>query len=72
METENGINNDILKTMTAIQEKFSELLKYVTEMSVTIPDANDPVINSKNLKDYRDSLNILLKKYAANHSGKKN
>jgi hypothetical protein len=31
-------------------------------MPVTIPDNNDPGINSKNLKDFKVSLNSLLKK----------
>ena len=68
MKTEKELNNDILKITLTIQEKFPELSKYIAEMPVTIPDIDNPEINIKNLKDYYDSLDNLLKKYATSHS----
>lgn len=68
MKTESELNNDILKITLTIQERFPELSKYIAEMPVTIPNINNPEINIKNLKNYYDSLDNLLEKYAANHS----
>ena len=68
MKTEKELNNDILKITLTIQEKFPELSKYIAEMPVTISDIDNPEINIKNLKDYYDSLDNLLKKYATSHS----
>ncbi len=39
-------------------------------MPVTIPNIYTPEIISKSLKEYNDSLDILLKKYSTNHSRK--
>ena len=67
MKTEEELNAAILKITLTIQEKFPELSKYIEEMPVTIPNVAEPEINNKTLKDYYDSLNALLKKYAPNH-----
>ena len=69
MKTENEINKNIVETKMDIDEKFPELSKYIDEMSVTIPNTNEPEINETNLEDYQSSLCVLLNKYAANHSG---
>ena len=50
-----------------IGDKYPELSKYISEMTVTIPDVETPDINIKNLNDYHDSLVAILKKYAPNH-----
>ncbi len=71
MKTENEFNNNILKASTEIQEKVSGVIKIFNRMPVTIPNISTPEINSKNLKEYNDSLDILLKKYSTNHSRKK-
>ena len=67
MKTENEINKGILETTMVIDEKFPELLKYIDEMPITIPNINEPEINETNLRDYQSSLDILLNKYATNH-----
>jgi hypothetical protein len=67
MKTEQAINADILKITMTIQEKFPELSKYIMEMPVTNPDEISPKINLKNLTEYYNSLEALLKKYAPNH-----
>ena len=68
METEKELNADILKITMLIQDKFPELSKYIAEMPVTIPNVATPEITIKILKDYYDSLSILLKDYDRNHS----
>ena len=64
METVKKLNESILKTTMMINEKYPELAKYITEMPVTNPDEDDPEITTKNLKEYLDSLDNLLKKYS--------
>ncbi len=66
------LNNDILKITMRISEKFPELSKYISEMPVSIPDTDDPEITIKNLSEYKESLELLLKKYEKNHNSDKN
>lgn len=68
MKNEKEINADILNITMVIQEKFPELSKYIDEMPVTIPNVALPEITIKILKDYYDSLTILLRDYDENHS----
>jgi hypothetical protein len=67
MKTEKELNNDILKITMTIEEKFPELSKYIEEMPVAIADKSNSEITAKNLKDYYDSLEALLKNYTINH-----
>lgn len=68
METEKELSDAILKITLKIRNEYPELLKYLVEMPVTIPNTNSPEINIKILKDYYESLNSLLKEYTPNHS----
>jgi hypothetical protein len=67
MKTEEELNADILKITMTMRDKYPELSKYISEMPITIPDESNPHINTKNLQNYYDSLNEILKKYAPNH-----
>ena len=67
MKTETELNEDILKLTTTITEKYPELAKNMEEMPVTVPDNTNAEITNKNLRDYYDSLNSLLKKYIIEH-----
>ena len=67
MKTEEQWNKAILDMTLKISAEFPELSKYISEMPVTIPDVEDPQINIKNLKEYYNSLETLLKKYTNNH-----
>jgi len=64
METKNEINKDIINATLGIQTDFPELSKYINEMPVTIPNLANPEITTNNLKDYNDSLNVLVTKYS--------
>jgi hypothetical protein len=66
MTTEKELNAAILEKTLMIQEKFPELSKYIEEMPITIP-VSDPEINLKQLRDYYNSLENLIGKYAENH-----
>ena len=63
METEKELNAKILAKTMEIQEKHPELSKFLNEMPVSIPNENNPETNIKILKDYYDSLNLILKGY---------
>ncbi|WP_395059434.1 hypothetical protein [Flavobacterium sp.] len=67
MKTEAELNENILKITMTIRNEFPELMKYLNEMQVTIPDVATPEINIKILQDYYESLQDLLRKYAPNH-----
>jgi len=68
MKSESELNADIFKITLAIQARFPELSKYLDEMPVTIPNMAHPHINPDILKDYYDSLEILMSDYALNHN----
>ncbi len=68
MKTEAELNENILKITMTIRNEFPELMKYLNEMPVTIPNEESPKINNKILQDYFNSLLELLRKYAPNHS----
>lgn len=61
------LNNDIINMTMKIHDEFPELSKYMAEMPVTIPNEENPEINTKNLQDYYNSLESLLKKYTRTH-----
>ncbi len=67
MKTETQINENILKITMTIRYEFPELLKFLNEMTITIPDVKNPEISIKILEDYFNSLRELLIKYAPNH-----
>jgi hypothetical protein len=67
MNTPLDIKNDMLINAASLLEKFPLLAKYVNEMPVPIPETGNPEIAIKNLKEYNNSLGILLKKYAGNN-----
>lgn len=63
MKTEKELNQAILEITLKIQNQYPELNKYLSELPATIPDANNPEINTKVLHDYYESLENILKKY---------
>ncbi|HSL88592.1 MAG TPA: hypothetical protein VK870_04785 [Ignavibacteriaceae bacterium] len=67
MESAKELNVKILDITMIIQEKYPELLKYLGEMPVTIPDKKSPEIDCKNLREYYDSLSSILENYAREH-----
>ena len=67
MKTEKELNQAILEITIKIRNKYPELLKYLSEMPVTIPDVDQPEMTIKVLSDYLESLENLLKKYSPSH-----
>lgn len=48
-------------------ETYPELSEYLTEMPITVPNEESPLISSEILSDYLQSLEYLLKDYAFSH-----
>ena len=67
MQTEEEINEKIMKVTMVIQENYPELSKYLNEMPITIPIDSNPEINVKNLQKYYDTLVALFRNYVAEH-----
>ena len=67
MKTEKELNGDILEMTMNIENKYPELSKYLEEMPFEVSDTVSSEVNTKNLKDYYDSLDALIKNYAINH-----
>ena len=67
MTTEAILIEKIISITNLIKEKHPELMPFIDEMPVTIPNENNPQLNLKALKEYHDSLNDLLKKYEIEH-----
>jgi PHD/YefM family antitoxin component YafN of YafNO toxin-antitoxin module len=67
METEKILIEKIMLITNLIKEKHPELMTFLNEMPVTIPNENDPKLNLIALNDYYKSLNTLLKKYEIEH-----
>lgn len=63
MKTEKELNDDILEITMKIRNEHPELIKYLDELTITIPDKSSPEINRKVLEDYYQSLSKILIKY---------
>ncbi|SHG52159.1 hypothetical protein SAMN05443549_104316 [Flavobacterium fluvii] len=66
MKTEKELDTAILKITMKIREQYPELSKYISEMPDTIPNMENPKMNTKTLQGYYDSLDVLLKDYIKN------
>lgn len=71
MQAIEEINQKILCKTLDIEANYPELSKYIEEMSITIPDLENPEITLQNLKEYYNSLNTLATNYASTHIAKK-
>jgi hypothetical protein len=69
MLTTDDLNKEIMDITMKIRAAFPELMKYITEMPVSIPNSEQPQINDAALKDYHNSLLLLFNNYAAGHAG---
>lgn len=70
METVKELNAKIMEITLLIQKKYPELSKYLKEMPITIPNKKNLEIMNKNLKEYYESLESILKKYVFEQSQK--
>jgi len=68
--TETDLNAKILKITEMIKEQFPDLVKYLEEMPVTIPNKKNPKVTLDELKKYYESLYAMLNKYKLEHQKK--
>ena len=66
MKTALELNKMILNMTITIREKYPELVKYLTELSITIPYEEKPLINVKSLTSYYNSLKAIIEGYEKN------
>lgn len=67
MKSQNDLNETIFLLTQRIHKEFPELVKYLDEIPEKFESNTQKGVNNKNLKDYLDSLNDLLKTYKKDH-----
>ena len=72
MSSEQELNASILKMNMFIQKYYPELMKYVGEMPITIPNEEKPAIGAQILNAYFRSLFVLVLDYTLTHPAKVN
>lgn len=71
MDTRNKeLTERIVAVTLEIQENYPELVKYLTEMTETMPDEKSPDVDNRKLQEYYDSLIAMVKKYKENQDEK--
>lgn len=68
MKTTIELTAEIIKITSLIQEKYPELYEYLGEMPITIPNDQNPIIDSQNLIAYYESLVAMLNNYIYSHN----
>ncbi|MFP5039812.1 hypothetical protein [Parasediminibacterium sp. JCM 36343] len=71
MKTAHQLEEDILAITMTINEQYPELSKFITEMPLKNQSESNPEINTKNLQDYYNSLQVLVKNYIPTHLSEK-
>lgn len=66
LESEQDLTTRISELTSLIQEKYPELIPYLGEMPLTVPNEPSPEMNNKVLKDYYDSLYHIVKNHEEN------
>ncbi len=66
MDTITTLNEKILNITMKIRNEHPELMKYLSEMPITIPEVKHPDIDLKILNDYYSSLKTMVNKYTNN------
>ena len=72
MKTEKQLNEDIIKITAIITNDYPEMVKYMNEIPVKMTYKGTNDISIKQLAEYYNSLEAILKKYSVNHNGLKN
>lgn len=64
METEKELNDKIMALTREIREKHPELSGNLDEMPLTIPNQSSPEVTINSLKEYHESLKLMLQRNA--------
>jgi hypothetical protein len=68
MKTALEINNSILCLTNEIKKTYPELIKYIAEIPVKDVFTTSYQVNTKNLLDYYNTLEIIFYEYALKHN----
>lgn len=71
MKTIEGWDQEIMKITLKINQDFPELSKFITEMLVNYSVNHNVEEKIKILKDYYNSLTVILARYSKSHLGEK-
>lgn len=71
MKTVTEWNQDIVNITMKLYLEFPELSKYIEEMPVNVSENQKEGINTKDLKEYHNSLEEMIVMYAKTHVSKK-
>ena len=67
METEKKINELIINITNCIHKNYPELVEFIDEMPITLPDQKHPELNVRSLTSYYNSLVNVVEEYEENH-----
>jgi len=67
MESQKDLNESIRVITLKIQEEHPELVKYISEIPRSLNLKTEKEISPNKLKEYLDSLNMILKTYSKEH-----
>lgn len=71
MKTEADLNEMILEITNKIHKNYPELVTYLDEMPITIPDQKNPDLTLEALNSYYNSLIVVVNDYEENHKNDK-
>lgn len=63
----NEINQEITALTLKIEQEYPELYQYLNENPITIPNSENPDLNTKTFSDWLENLKELLQHYIENH-----
>lgn len=63
LESEQDLSARIMELTTYIHDSYPELIPYIGEIPIAIPDDPAPEVNNKILKDYYESLYQIVKNH---------
>lgn len=63
----NALNKMIIEITEKINNYHPELIDFLNEMPITMPDEKDPCVTIESLKKYYTSLENLIEQFENNH-----
>lgn len=67
MNKEQEINEKINQMMNKVRDKHPELIQFIDEIPITIPNKENPEVNLKALESYYNTIREILDRYAQTH-----
>lgn len=61
MEPKESLNQEIINLTTEITNNYPELVKYLEELTISIPDTGQ--FDIQDLQDYRNTLKSMIQNY---------